>query len=457
MLIRPLPFPDELDEGYAGYVMRVNGLSSMKELDSLMREWAGCPGKSWREVSRLELFSKVASLSVMDFVLHHTTLPLRRGITSYQADLPHGSDRNKKIWWSTAMRGARTGAFFCECCVREDLEFHGRSCWRRSHQVPGLLSCAKHGIPLSFCRDSSAFQQAPSHWIGSCETVDAAWALEVEANETIARYIAICDGLMDCNQPFAVDHVRAVLFHKGASQGLQTSAGKAKSPLLSDKVIEQCGRQWLALVLPDLADKPDNVPLCKVDGVFYMKTSASTTFAYVLACASLFESPEEALNALAGPLPTAGRVRERQSVDIDPDILVSAYINVGGSYARTAKQLGIAFASAAKRLAGMGLPNMLETAGKSTQKAIAAFFAEDCTLQRSAEVGGISQAELKRALSVMSAGPMKILSKFYAGRCKGSRRSYPLTPNEAKHRQVARELPIEEMKYEKETGLQLMD
>jgi len=171
MLIRPLPYPDELDAGYAGYVMRLNGMRSMKDLDNLMREWAGGPDKSWREVSRVELISKVANLSVMDFVLRHTTLPLRRGITSYQADLPHGSDRNKEIWWSTAMREARTGAYFCENCAREDLDFHGRSYWRRSHQVPGLLSCPKHGIPLSFCRNSIAFQQAPSYWIGTCEMV----------------------------------------------------------------------------------------------------------------------------------------------------------------------------------------------------------------------------------------------------------------------------------------------
>jgi hypothetical protein len=145
MLIRPLPLPDELDEGYAGYVMRLNGMRSMKDLDGLMRAWAGCPDKSWREVSRLELISKVANLSVMDFVLRHTTLPLRRGITSYQADLPHGSDRNKKIWWSTAMREARAGAYFCESCAREDLDFHGRSYWRRSHQVPEGLYCLYQG------------------------------------------------------------------------------------------------------------------------------------------------------------------------------------------------------------------------------------------------------------------------------------------------------------------------
>lgn len=445
MLIRPHPFPDELDEGYAGYVMRLNGLRSMKALDRLMREWAGCPDKSWREVSRLELFSKVANLSVMDFVLHHTTLPLRRGITSYQADLPHGSDRNKQIWWSTAMREARTGAFFCERCAKEDLEFHGRSYWRRSHQIPGLLSCTKHGIPLSFCRDNSAFQQAPSQWIVTCETVDAAWAMEVAANNTISRYLAICDGLLESTQPFTVNHVRAVLHHKGASLGLQTYAGKVKAPLLSDKVIDQCGRQWLALVLPKLADKPEKVALSKLDGVFYMKTSASTTFAYILACAVLFESADEALNALAGPLPPQGEVRQRKKIVIDPDELLSVYIGQGGNYAKVAKRLDVALASAASRLSNMGLPNMIESACKSTQKALSAFFDDGCTLQQSAMRGGVSQMELEDALRIMAAQPMRAFSNFETVRPKGSPRSYPLMPDEAKRVWVTREFPAEAM------------
>lgn len=443
MLIRPLPYPDELDKGYAGYVMRLNGMRSMKDLDCLMRVWAGCPDKSWREVSRLELISKVANLSVMDFVLRHTTLPLRRGITSYQAKLPHGSDRNKKIWWSTAMREARTGAYFCERCAREDLDFYGRSYWRRSHQVPGVLSCAKHGGPLSYCRDGIAFQQAPSHWIGSCELVDAAWATEVEANDTIARYLAICDGLMDCNQPFAVDHVRAVLFHKGISLGLQTSGGRVKAPLLSDMVIEQCRRQWLALVLPVLAEKADKVALSKVDGVFYMKTSASTVFAYILACAVLFESAEAALNALAGPLPTKRNGRKRNRIDINPDALMSEYVGQGGNYAKVAKRLSVAFASVAYRLSSMGLPNMIETECKSTQKALSAYLDEGCTLQKSAERGGVSETELLDALRVMAAKQMKALPNLGTVRPKGSPRSSPLMPDEAKRVSVASDFPAE--------------
>jgi hypothetical protein len=275
--------------------------------------------------------------------------------------------------------------------------------------------------------------------------VDAAWATEVEANDTIARYFAICDGLMDCNRPFAVDHVRAVLFHKGTSLGLQISGRKIKAPLLSDLVIEQCGRQWLALVLPVLAEKADKVALSKVDGVFYMKTSASTAFAYILACAVLFESAEAALNALAGPLPPKGNLRQRKRNDIDPDELMSEYVGQGGNYAKVSKRLDVAFASVAYRLSSMGLPNMIETECKSTQKALSAYLDEGCTLQQSAERGGVSQSELEDALRVMAAKQMKALPNFWTGRPKGSPRSYPLMPDEAKRVWVSSDSPVEVM------------
>ncbi len=455
MLIRPLPLPDELDEGYAGCVMRLNGKQSMKDLDTLMRAWAGCPDASWREVSRLELLSKVANLTVMDFVLRHTTLPLRRGITSYQADLPHGSDQNKRIWWSTAMRESRTGAYFCEHCAREDVGFHGRSYWRRSLQIPGMLFCTKHGIPLNFCSNSSAFHQAPSSWIGKSESVEVAWAQDVMGNETIARYLAICDGLMDCRLPFDVKHVRAVLSQQGASLGLRISAHKVKEPLLSDRLIEQCGRQWLALVLPALAEKPDKVPLTKIDGVFYLTNSASTSFAYILACASLFFFFFAALNALAGPLPKKEKASRRNRIDTDQDALVSAYISVGGSYAKTAKQVGIAFVSAANRLSALGFPNMLDTVGCCTQKALSAFFNEGCSLHRSAEVGGVSPTKLEEALRIMAAVAFKAIFKSGTGQRKGSRRSYPLLPNKVNCIQVASGLAIDKMADETDTGTRM--
>jgi len=433
MLIRPMPLPDELELGYQGFVMRVNGLESLKALDELARQWAHCPGSSCREVSRLKLLSRIAGLSTQDFVMRHTTLPLRRGITSYLPDLPHGSEEGRDMLWSTAMRLARTGAYFCEHCAREDVHFHGRSYWRRVHQIPGLLWCQKHLTPLSFTDDRAAILRAPSSLIGQCQVVDAEWCKKVMANETITRYLAVCDGLMDHPLPFSVAQTSEVLRQAWMTHlGPQLSKTKEPSPLFSDLLIERCGRDWLALVLPDLAKKPERVRLLKIDSIFYTKTAASSAIAYALACAALFQSAADGLNALGTPNPLADRPRRRKGIDLDSETLSAAYIEARGSHAKVAREIGLVQSTVVKRLSAAGLPNLVEARGKSTVKAISAFLNERRSLQSSAEAGGISPAELEYALRIMAAGPSKLILKFEAGQRKVRRKSAQLTPDRAR-------------------------
>ncbi len=85
----------------------------------------------------------------------------------------------------------------------------------------------------------------------------------------------------------------------------------------------------------------------------------------------------------------------------------------------------------------------IETECISTQKALSAYLDEGCTLQQSAERGGVSQSELEDALRVMAAKQMKALPNFGTGRPKGSQRSYPLMPDEAKREWVASDSPVE--------------
>lgn len=440
MLIRPVPLPDELDLGYQGAVMRLNGLDSLEALDELARHWADCPETSCREVSRLELLSRIAGLSTRDFVMRHTTLPLRRGITSYLPDLPHGSEEGRDMLWSTGMRLARTGAYFCEHCAREDVHFHGRSYWRRAHQIPGLLWCQKHLTPLCFTDDRAAFLRAPSCLIGKCQEVDAVWCEKVMANETIARFLVVCDGLMDHPQPFSVAQASEVLREAWmAYLGPQASQDEKPSQLFSDLLIERCGRDWLALVLPDLANKPDGARLTKIDSIFFTKTSATSAMAYALACAALFQSAEEALNALGTPNPLADRPRTRKRIDLDSDTLFAAYIEARGSHAQVAEKLGFLLGTLVKRLVAAGLPNMIEVPGKSTLKALSAFLVERHSSQSSAKAGGISQAELEYAVRVMAMGgaPSKlILQLLGSGQGKVRRKAAQLTPDLARAIQV---------------------
>lgn len=434
MLIRPTPLPDELDLGYLGIVMRLNGLETPKDLDELARHWADCPGTSCREVSRLELLSRIAGLSTPDFVMQHTTLPLRRGITSYLPDLLHGSEEGRDMLWSTGMRLARTGVYFCEHCAHEDVNFHGRSYWRRAHQIPGLLWCEKHLTPLSFTDDRAAVLRAPTGLIGQCQVVEASWCEKVMANETITRYLAVCDGLMDHPQPFPVAQASEVLRQAWMTYlNAQPSHDKESSQLFSDLLIERCGRDWLALVLPDLANKPERERLLKIDNIFFTKTSASSAIAYALACAALFQSAEEALNALGTPHPQANRIRSRKSIGVNSDTFTATYLEVRGSHAKVARKLGLVQSTVAQRLNAAGLPNLVEARGKSTVKALLAIFNERRSLQSSAQAGGISEADLMHALCVMAAGPAKLILKLdESGQRKVRRKSAQLTPDRAR-------------------------
>lgn len=64
MLLRPSPFPEEIDRGYLGRVMRFNGITTESEAINLIARWSGNAGKSRYEVTNLELLSKVADIEL---------------------------------------------------------------------------------------------------------------------------------------------------------------------------------------------------------------------------------------------------------------------------------------------------------------------------------------------------------------------------------------------------------
>lgn len=399
-----------------------------------MSAWAGGAEKSRRELSSLELLSLVAGMALPSFVTQHTTLPLRRGVTSYQPDLTHGCKSNRNMLWTSGMRMARTGAYFCAECAQEDLDFHGQSYWRREHQIPGLLWCPKHSTPLRYVDDESAFLSSPAMRLGNCQVVDADWAKEVRGNETIQRYLQICASLMESKSPVDVKSVRCVLQGRASSLGFQTWGGAIKAPLLSDEVINRCGHTWLATVLPALADKPPGMLLNQLDGVLYLSTAASSVNAYALACAVLFDSPDEAINELSNPASDMQPRRRRRKIDISQKELINAYVQARGSHAQVASHLELTLPTVATRLKKIGLPNLAKSSGKNMHRAATAFFLERRSLAESATLSGISMEvmeELVRAAGAVLLAALQEMQRPTSGRGSGARRPRQLTPEEA--------------------------
>lgn len=436
-IIIPTILDDEIDRSYLGAVMRINGCATEGETIELMAQHVGLGGIPRREASSLEILSKITQTDIPTFARQHTTLPLRRGITSYFPELKHGSSDNRKMLWTSGIRVARPGAYCCPSCIKADQGAHGRGYWHRHHQIPGLQWCHDHRTPLMYMESEQAFLTDPGEIFDTCHPVSESWLVNKIDNRYIDTFLEISFALLKSEKPFSVTSVSSLLKTKNEAFGFQTHPGKVKSLLLSDAVVSKFGREWLGTVLPPLANKQEGQILSQMDGVLYLKHSASSATAYILALSLLFNSSQEAIDALALTDSAEEPLHHhcKASTTFNNNALRSAYLNSHGDYAKTANLLGTSYAAIYARLRNLGLPNLRGANLAGLEKASLAFFIEGKSLTESVTVGGVTCDALENLARV--AGPT-ILDLFKEmkipnsrrGRGSGIRRPLLLNPHE---------------------------
>ncbi|WP_041790265.1 TniQ family protein [Rhodoferax ferrireducens] len=442
MLFRPTPLPEELDRGYLGRIKRINGFQSEKETVAAMISQFGMQLISRRELSCLELLSLMANQPLEQFARYHSTIPIRRAITSSLPDLPHGSTTRRSLLCNFGMVAVRPGAYFCTKCVSEDVAFHGVSYWRRDHQVPGQLWCPKHVIPLNYLENDEAFLRSPSNCIADAETVPAAWVDGARDNEHVSRFTGIASGLFERTSPLDVKFVALALRKRAMSLGLNTVATPVKNkPLLSDLIRDSFPAPWLATVFPSLVDKVKGQILNRVDGVLYMATSASSVWSYILAASVLYASADEALNGLFSArkdfIDEPKRKRSARGT-LDRQVLVTAYIECKGRQVLVAERLALPLHQAVSMLREAGLPNLVlgRSDGKNSTAAADAFYLDEKSFDESARAGGLTASEmaaLVRCSGVDFKSTLSAMAGQRSTRGTGVRRTRGLMPQEARN------------------------
>jgi TniQ len=438
MLVRPLPLPDELDRGYLGRIMRINGLRTEKDAMEQLTDMLGLGHMTRREQSCLEPLSLVAGLTLEQFTQAHSTLPLRRAITSYLPDLAHGSATRRSILHFSGMALARPGAYFCAHCVSEDVAFHGVSYWRRDHQLPGQLWCPKHNTTLHYMEEDAAFLDPPAKFLTVAETVPVGFVDESRNNTYVARFIDITAGLIVRGAPIDVKYVALALREQAAAKGLQTTGGKVKKPLLSDRLQDSYPTHWLNTVFSSLVHKPHGQILNQIDGVLYMQTSASSVTSYILACAVLYDSADMALNSLVGAstefADRPGRVTLAPTVT-DTRALLAAYTDSLGNQAAVARKLAMPFHQARSMLNSAGLPNLHRSriSQRNMAAAASAFYLQGKSIAESAAIGDLTVVEMEelvRKSGVNLAGALQSFATKVPKRRSMAHRTKGVMPRE---------------------------
>lgn len=413
-MIHLQPLPDELDRGYLGRSMRWNGFQKEKEFVDYMASCFDAEGASRRDAPLIMLLSRLAGEPIPTFVKQHTTLPFRRGITSYQPGLEHGSEQSQTMLWSSGMRIARPGAYFCVHCVLSDLANTGVTYWRRIWQLPGHFVCQQHQEPLRYVTHEKAFQESPAAFLLESLQVPDVWMAFLQTTPAIQRFIEIADYLMTRPNALDVRDVSCVLKAQADKHGLQTYAGPVKQSLLSDLVVSQFDPAWLQEVFHELIGKPPGDWFDPIDGVLCKKTSASSVIAYVLAAAALYPDAKSAIAALSDAKAVSARLNRGKSSKIVLNVgrLREVYIEERGNHSGVAQQFpSVAMSIVTARLNELGLPNLRQNVHRNQKlvDGMMAFLEGGRSLAEAAENAAVPVSVLEILLRRSSIGLLQAL------------------------------------------------
>lgn len=429
MIVRPEILPEEYALGYRGRVMACNGMTDSTGSVNALLKWSGNARVSRQIFSKVELLAALAGMDVERFVCSHTLLPLRRAVVTSFQSVDHGCTKHRSILWSTALREPRPGTYLCTECIKEDLDFHGTPYWRREHQMLGLYWCTKHRLALGYVEASNASFSPPSAYYKNHQPVDHSWVQQLQQSASVQRFLAISSDLLARSKPLDELAVSRAARARAIELGLHAGRGVVQRRLVSDLIKERFDSGWLASVFPELAEKPVGEYVPSIEGALYGKRHGVASAAYVLVFAALFDTPEEAVNAMvkASAEENTKARSSPEEAEFSDRQLQEAYETCRGSHAAVASKLGLSAYVVRRRLLEMGLPSMSSAVSRSLWNAATAVFMQGVSLDEASHLHNVERIDLERLL-IQAAGPFRAALIGMRGTNQRRRSSTKLKP-----------------------------
>lgn len=401
MIVRA-PLPDEPLKAFLGRMKRHNVCSSDAELFGKLASRMSIKIDEASRINPIEFLADVYGVRPIFFVRQHTMMPFAKLVGWFDRDRGEVPDLVNRKYLSSALRSPRPHAYLCPHCVVEDMEFRGISYWRRLHQLPGVDWCVKHGVALRRCDGIDILEQSPIFASDSSLALDDDQVAQAREHPLVARYARIAEGVLtEISQSLHTADVSVLIRDWSKGQGLRVSLN-GKRPLLSDRVAESFPKAWLSLHFPASTRKEAGVFASWIDGTWFSRKVAANAALYVLALSLMYESSDEALNALANLTPVA--VPRKSDVHRRPGAwdtgeIVEVWMKHSGNSATIAKDLNLSNCYIRKRLYEAGLPTLGVNAGIALKRALQSYWSGQ-SLSTACESEGADQAAVESLLRV---------------------------------------------------------
>lgn len=268
----PAPFPDEIARGYA------------------QRIWARSGGSLTASNRLLPMLAEVTGLSELQLLRQHSHLGYMRMVSVAHAGLDMSCHADR---WSNPvilhMRPPIDRARFCPSCVSEDIGFHGVAYWRRAHQLPGLSVCTKHAAILLEVSNDWLMRSSPGQCPRAIPALKDSDVDDCVGNRLIERFVALSDMALQLTTPIAAAVVADVLSER------KRSIDGARRGGLATMVRDVVPESWLVKHFPALLGRDKDDRAASIDDVLRSRHVAHATKSYLLAMATLWDNPEDAM------------------------------------------------------------------------------------------------------------------------------------------------------------------
>lgn len=414
MIVRE-PLPDEPMKAFIGRMKRHNVCSSDLELFTRLTSYMSVEvGDPKKRINPITFLAKVYGVNPHFVARQHTMLPFTRFVEWFDRDRGEVADFTGDKYLGSVMRIRGSRAYLCPDCVKEDLDFRGITYWRRLHQLTGIDWCIKHGVGLWRYEGHDAFEQSPLSVMGASVAIDTDEVTAARDHSTVARYAQIVEGLLvEVAQPYHTADVSTLIRDWAKQQNLRVAL-YGKRPVLSDLVAERFPRTWLSAHFPTSRRKETGIFAPWIDGTWFSRKYPCGIPSYVLALTLMYETADDALNALANlsvaVVPRKSEIHRKPGAWSTTEI-VEVWMKHLGNCTAITEDLGLSEKYVRDRLKEAGLPTLTLSAGLAVKRAVQSYWRGQ-SLSTVSELVGAEQSHVESFLRVATE---RYLATFWAG------------------------------------------